>query len=227
MKIAIFSCVLIGMLLVLLPLGYSMLGLCFLFLAFLLIISKHRKLFASVLASSILILLLLEIPIWQNARTDAPPNVDYIIVLGAAVNGTEPSLSLLDRLDTATQFLYAHPNCKVVVSGGQGNDEDISEAQAMFDYLSSHGIASSRILLEPNASNTEENIKFSLSLIHKETTTPIVAVVSSEYHLYRAKWIGKQLGYDLYGIAAPTSYFLLKINYFLREALAMVKVYLL
>lgn len=221
----------VGILLFFFAAGYNMIGLCFVGAAILLFISRFgrrgHRLIAIMLAVFVPTLIGLEIPILRAARTDAPDTTDYIIVLGAGVNGTTPSLSLLDRLETATSFLKAHPSCRAVVSGGQGPGEEVAEASVMREYLLRQGIAEDRILLEDMATSTEENLRFSFALIEKETTDPVVAVVSSEYHLYRAKYIAEKLGYTVFGVASPTSNLLIKINYFLREAPAMIKAYLL
>lgn len=226
MKMIALACFVLGMLLFFFSFGYQMFGLLFLFAGLLCLLAKYRKTVIGLILAAGVSLLVLEIPILQSAHTDADDQIDYLIVLGAGVNGTSPSLSLLDRLETAAAYLHAHPTCKAVVSGGQGTGEDISEAQAMETYLISHGIARDRILKEEQAENTEQNLLYSYQIIQKETTAPSVAIVSSEYHLYRAKWIARRLGYHPAGLAAPTSGFFLKINYFLREALAVLKAWL-
>lgn len=227
MIIFAFSLLILGIFFILLPFGYQMIGLVFLFAALLCFLSNHKKIVITLFSIAISSILFLEIPILRASHTDAPDNVDYLILLGAGVNGTTPSLSLLDRLEAATEYLQSHPNCKVIVSGGQGTGEDITEAEAMENYLIKQNISIERIIQENQAKNTYENISFSYNIIKKETTdNPIIAVVSSEYHLYRAKYIANELGYTTYGIAAPTSNFLLKINYFLREALAVIKMWI-
>ena len=219
-----------GFLFLILPYGYQMISLIFIFSATLLLLSSHRKLVGSILMIVCPLLLFLEIPIISAARTSAPDNVDYLILLGAGVNGTMPSLSLLDRLEAATNYMHANPNCKVIVTGGQGPGEEITEAQAMETYLLRQNIAGNRIIKEEKATNTLQNLSYSLAIIRKDsekkTTEPLIAVVSSEYHLYRAKICAEKLGYSVYTIAAPTSNWLLKINYFLREAPAVVKAWL-
>lgn len=226
MKIVSTSLLLLGTLIFLLSSSYRMIGALLLFLSVIFYLSKYPKIAISLFVIFSLTLLLLEIPIIQASRTDAPDDVDYLILLGAGVDGTTPSLSLLDRLETACQYLKSHPQCKIIVSGGQGSGEDISEAAAMENYLLLQDISPDRILKEDQAENTYQNLAYSFEIIKKETTTPKIAVVSSEYHLYRAKIIAQKLGYHVYGIAAPTSNFFLKLNYFLRESLAVVKTWL-
>ncbi len=204
--------------------GYQMIGLLFIFLSFMIFLfSKHRKLFGGLLALICPLLLIFEIPIITAAYSDLPADTDYLIILGAGVNGTTPSLSLLDRLEAATDYLHTHSDCMVIVSGGQGAGEDISEADAMKTYLLNQGIQQNRIIIEDQSSNTIENITFSYQLISTKNKNSTVAIVSSEYHIFRAKLIAKNLGHDVYALAAPTTNWLLKINYFLREVPALVK----
>lgn len=148
---------------------------------------------------------------------------DYLIVLGAGVNGTTPSLSLRDRLIAAENYLNAHPDTVCVVSGGQGLGEQISEAACMADWLIQRGMDPSRILLEDKASSTRENLAFSLDLIEESfgSRPTQVAVVSSEYHLFRAGLFAKEQGVTALGVPAKTHRVSLMVNYFLREIAAV------
>ncbi len=143
----------------------------------------------------------------------------YIVVLGAKVNGTSPSLSLQDRIDAAYDYLTANPDTVAVLSGGQGPDEGISEAQCMYDRLTARGIPSERLLLEDQSTSTWKNLQFSLDLIEKETGTrpQSIGLLSSEYHLFRASLFAKECGVQAIGIPAKTSWISLRINYFTRE----------
>ena len=144
---------------------------------------------------------------------------EHVVVLGAGVHGTVPSLSLRNRLDAAGEFLKKNPDVICVVSGGQGEGEDISEAQCMFDDLVAQGIDPERIWMEDKSTSTEENLRFSLDLIEAKTgTRPTrIGVLSSEYHLLRAGMKGEKVGVQVYGIPARTSRLSMRINYFLRE----------
>ena len=96
-------------------------------------------------------------------RTWSPHLVDcdYVVVLGAGVNGTRPSLPLQERIDAAYDYLVAYPDAVCIVSGGQGNGENITEAQCMYNELTAMGIETDRIWLEQRATNTRDNIRFS------------------------------------------------------------------
>ena len=139
---------------------------------------------------------------------------DAIIVLGAGVNGEEPSLSLWERIQAAYDYLEAHPDCVAVLSGGQGDGEDITEAACMFRELVQLGIDPQRLILEEQAESTRENLTYSLALLEGYET---IGLVSSDYHLCRAGLMGKNLGLSPVGIPAHTTYPHLYVNYFLRE----------
>lgn len=149
------------------------------------------------------------------------PNADcpYVIVLGAKVNGTVPSISLGDRIDAAFTYLQAHPDTVAILSGGQGEDEGISEAQCMFEGLTARGIGANRLWLEENATSTWENITFSLDIIEEKTgiRPDTVGLLSSEYHLFRASLFARDCGVTAIGIPARTSWLSMSINYHMRE----------
>lgn len=159
----------------------------------------------------------------------ADTDCDYLIVLGAKVRSDGPSLSLNDRVEAAAEYLAKHPNTVAVVSGGQGPDEPMTEAKAMYEGLVARGIAPSRIWQEDKAASTWENLQFSLNIIEEKTgrRPETVAVVSSEYHLFRAGLFTKAAGAGFIGIPAQTSIASLKINYFLREVAGVWHYYLL
>jgi len=144
-------------------------------------------------------------------------------VLGAGINGSTPSLSLRNRLDAAYEYLTAHPETICIVSGGQGPGEDLSEALCMYKDLTAKGIAPERIWMEDKSTSTRENIAFSLALIEEKAgQCPTKAgILSSEYHLYRAGLVAKSQGLEMIGIPARTSWAALRINYFLREIVAV------
>ena len=156
----------------------------------------------------------------RSARTDKEPERDYLIVLGAAVYKDQPSLTLVRRLEGALDYLNTYPKSVAIVSGGMGPGETVTEAKAMHDWLIAHGIPEERILQEPRATSTQENLAFSFQIIRERGDEPDghVAIVSSAYHLYRAKEMAKLQGVEAAGVAAPWGYFCVMLNYFIREA---------
>ena len=150
---------------------------------------------------------------------DPDTGCEYVIVLGAKVNGTQPSLSLNDRIHATYDYLTAHPETIAILSGGQGPDEGVSEAQCMFRELTDKGISPERLWLEDKATSTWENLKFSLDLIEEKTgiRPKTVGLLSSEYHLFRAGLFAARSGVDTVGIPAQTSWPSIRINYFMRE----------
>ena len=180
-----------------------------------------RRVLSVVLILGFAFFIACEVPVLLASRGDELTEPDYLIVLGAGVNGTVPSLSMRNRLDAALEVLNEQPDCIAIVSGGQGDGEDITEAEAMYRWLTDKGIAQKRLWKEERSTSTEENLAFSLAMI-EDVASADIAVVSSEYHLYRAKWLAKELhGIDVSGVAGKTSYPVLKANYFIREAFAV------
>ena len=166
---------------------------------------------------------ILEIPVLRAAHTDADPEADFLIVLGAKVNGVTPSFAMEDRLNAALDYMNAYPDATAIVSGGQGDDEGISEAEAMAVWLRAHGVDDSRILLEDKSETTRQNLENSFAVIRSHGGDPAkgVAIVTSEYHLYRAREMAAALGARPIGVAAQTSIFGMRVNYFIREGFAV------
>ena len=157
------------------------------------------------------------------------PACDHIIVLGAGVRGTVPSLSLQERINAAYDYLTANPESIAVLSGGQGPGEDITEAACMYRELTKMGIDGSRLLLEETSASTMENLTNSLQILESQTgsRSKRIGIVSSEYHLFRATLFGKQLNLEAFGIPARTSWFALRLNYYLREIVAVWKYFVI
>lgn len=146
---------------------------------------------------------------------------DYIIVLGAKVKGTKVSRALRERLDCTVTYAMEHPRAKIIVSGGKGEGEDITEAQAMYEYLVEKGIDGSRVIQEEQSTNTAENFQYSLELAGDKQKNFLV--VSNRFHIYRAVAIGKKMGIQhIEGLAAPTDG-VMRLHYYLRETVAVVK----
>ena len=166
----------------------------------------------------------------KNARTDSDPSRDYLIVLGAAVYQDQPSLTLVRRLEGALDYLETYPNSTAIVSGGMGHGETVTEAQAMYDWLIAHGVDPARVIMEPRATSTEQNLAYSFEIIRQRGDEPQghVAIVSSAYHLYRAKQLAARQGVtDAAGVAAPWGYFFVMLNYFIREAFGVTHLWVL
>lgn len=146
--------------------------------------------------------------------------VEYLIVLGAQVKGTRVSKALYQRLSRAAEYLQEHEDTIVIVSGGQGPGEDISEAEAMKAWLIDQGIGRERILEEDKSVNTSQNIRFSQELMKDRETT--VGIVSNDFHVFRAVHIAKAQGLTAVSIPAPSTLGMYP-HYMMREAFALAK----
>lgn len=145
-----------------------------------------------------------------------------IIVLGCRVRGDEPSLSLIKRVDAAYKFLLFNPESVAILSGGQGKDENISEAQCMQQLLYARGISKNRLILEERSTSTDENIRFSLQIIETLDLDRNVAIATSEYHQKRAANICKKYGLNSTPVSSKTKRTLLP-TFLLRELFAEIK----
>lgn len=181
---------------------------------------KLKRLICFLLAICLVYFIIVEVPIIKSADGDEGFEADYIIVLGALVRGETPSLSMVERTRAALDYMNEHPDTMVIVSGGQGDLEDISEAEAMYKWLTDNGADGSRILIEDKSTSTKENLENSFKIIRDRGDDPAkaTAVVTSEYHIYRAKLMGRDMGVELGGISARTTYLSVRVNYFIREA---------
>lgn len=157
----------------------------------------------------------------EAASRHAEPGLPYMIVLGAAVRGETMSWTLQNRMETALAYLRANPQTKVIVSGGQGEGENVTEASAMQKFLLANGIASERILLEDKSTSTAENIRFS----HKLLTGNRAVLVTSDFHAYRALWLAGREGMQADILTAPTPP-IVRTQLWLREYIALGKSFL-
>lgn len=161
-----------------------------------------------------------------KAATNSPPNNPTIVVLGCKVNAQTPSLMLKRRLDTALKYLNDNKETLCIVSGGQGDGENITEAQAMYNYLTEKGIDKNRIYMENKSTNTTENIKFSKEIIEQNSLNKDIAIVTDGFHELRASLIAKDNELKAYSISAKTPWYTFS-TYYIRELYALVEQILL
>ena len=151
-----------------------------------------------------------------------------MVILGCQVKPWGPSVLLQDRLDKALDYLEDHPDLIIVVSGGQGPDEPVSEARCMYDYLTEHGVDGAQILMEDQSHNTVENLHYTMDLLAEAgyDTTADMVVVSNGFHLTRVRMLWSRVcggDYNLSTLAAPSSHVPSRLKMYIREPLALVK----
>ena len=130
--------------------------------------------------------------VWATCQ--APPENSTAIVLGAQVKPWGPSVILRGRIDAAKSYLDDSPNANAVLSGGQGSDEIMSEAQCMYNVLTDSGVDSSRLYMEDKSTNTTENIRNSMKIIEDNNLNTDITIVTDGFHQLRARIICSQLG---------------------------------
>jgi len=164
--------------------------------------------------------LLVEGVIIYNMKATSTIDADYVIILGCQVDGSIPSIPLIRRVNTALGYLDKHKNTKVVITGGKGPGENITEAEAMKRILLRNGIEENRIFEEHNARSTMENLKLSNELYNLLEKN--IVIVSSDYHMFRALSMAKKLHYiNANGLPSRSQLSVLPA-YLLREYVAVV-----
>ena len=191
----------------------------------------------------------LEIVIWRGAQgrtAQTGGQRTVMVVFGCQVKPDGPSILLRDRLDTALAYWAEHPDIKIVVTGGKGDDEHQSEAQCMYDYLTAHGVDGANILMEDASRNTHQNIQGTLNLLWNEISPwdfeygpDSYVLVSSDFHLARILMLWERATAMLDNdpstpgrldnvttLPAPCSHAPSRVQMFFREPLALVKSFL-
>lgn len=149
---------------------------------------------------------------------------DTVIVLGAAVHGKTPSLTLKRRLNKAVSYHTQNPDALIVVSGGQGAQEDITEAEAMKTYLIEKGVNPDKIIKEESATSTYENFVFSKEILDKHFNGDYTSCfITNEYHIFRAALCAKRSGITNVSHQHSNTNLSYLTSGSLRECLAVVK----
>jgi uncharacterized SAM-binding protein YcdF (DUF218 family) len=178
-----------------------------------------KRVFTCLLVLGLLVVGVTECLIIHASFGDKDETCEYMVVLGAKVRNDGPSVSLMDRIRAAADYMNEHPDVIAIVSGGKGEDEPITEAQCMYDELIKLGIDPKRIWMEDKATSTWENLHFAMNLIEEKTgqRPEKIGLLSSEYHLFRAKLFARACEVEAVGIPARTSRLSQMVNHFMRE----------
>lgn len=163
----------------------------------------------------------------RGKNDNATQTEDAVIVLGAGINGSSVTPQLASRLDAAAEYCMSNKDVVIVVSGGQGPQEDITEALAMERYLTEKGISPERILREEESVSTYTNLTNSKAILDTYFDGEYsVLIITSEYHIYRASETAADIGLCSTHIHSPTAWYELPVRS-LRESAAVLKRWLL
>lgn len=160
---------------------------------------------------------------WSPSKnTEGREDLDFLIILGAEVYGYMPCPALKYRLDAAIDYLKKSLQTNVIVSGGQGLDENITEASCMANYLMNAGISKDRIWMEERATSTWENILYSYALIEANPGLYRIGIVTNDFHMLRSLLVARKIGrYPVWGLAGKSDTWT-KILSSIREIFALV-----
>ena len=174
-----------------------------------------------VVVAAVILLAGVETVLMIKAATKKPSENATVVVLGCRAYGSRPSIMLASRLDAAYDYLVEHPEAICIVSGGQGPDESMPEAECMYLYLTEKGIAPERSYQENQSTSTRENLLFSQEIIETEGLNPEIAIVTNEYHEYRAGMVADALKMEHSAVPASTPLWLFP-TYYIRELYGII-----
>lgn len=179
-------------------------------------VGKAASVLLIIMVAAVVLLAGAETTFMIKAATAKPSEDATVVVLGCRAYGSRPSIMLASRLDAAYEYLTEHPDAVCIVSGGQGPDESMPEAECMYLYLTEKGIAPERIYREDASTSTRENLLFSREIIEAEGLNPEIAIVTNEYHEYRAGMVADALEMEHSAVPARTPLWLFP-TYYIRE----------
>ncbi len=153
---------------------------------------------------------------------------DAVIILGAGIKGDQVSKTLRFRLDRAIAYAQENPEALLVVSGGQGPQEAVTEAYAMEQYLLAHGIRPERIIKEEKSTSTQENLRFSKALLDARFARPYrVAIITNGFHIFRATQMANDVGFEAATHLHAALPWYQMMPCYLRESIALMKIWLI
>ncbi len=179
----------------------------------------------SLFALSCAFFLFTEARILSCALTPYEKDAAYVIVLGSQIKEDGPSKDYQARLDSAYDYLMENEKSLVICTGAKGTYEPVSEAKGGKDYLMKRGIEGSRILTEEGSYDTFQNLGNAKALIGDVGKRKML-LVSADYHLYRAKYLAKKLGYKDVSVKGGHGLWILLPQYYTREFFALCREYL-
>jgi uncharacterized SAM-binding protein YcdF (DUF218 family) len=152
---------------------------------------------------------------------------DYLMILGGGLHDDRITPALEERLLTGIEYLVKYPEAKVIVSGGLGFGQTVTEAEAMGEYLIKEGISADRIISEDKATSTMENFIFSRKILEKngDLKNDKLVKVTNDFHMYRSKLLAGRNGFVPYGISCSTPLYI-RANCYIREYFALIKSFL-
>lgn len=146
--------------------------------------------------------------------------VNAVMILGCQVHGETPGKELVDRLETALPLIEQNPAVPVIVTGGQGRGEDMTEADCMKQWLLKNGVPAARIYTEIQSDSTRTNFANCAPILRQLGVTDGIAVVTNDYHQYRADIYARREGLSVGHYSTSTRALVLP-NYIIRELAAL------
>ena len=188
----------------------------------------YKKLIGAVIAFGLVVILSFgSFLAVYGGRDTADYNEETVIILGCGIRGERVSVGLAKRLNKAAEYHEKNPDAIIIVSGGQGPQEDIPEALAMKRYLVEKGISEDKIIMEDKSTSTITNFRYSREIMEEKGLSLSTAVfVTNGYHVYRASSYAKDEGFiEISHLGTDIIWYTVPMNY-MREMLAVVKMWI-
>lgn len=186
-----------------------------------------RKIISSVLAFGLAVIIAFTSFLALYGRNDnATYEEQTVIVLGCGIRGERVSVGLAKRLNKAYEYHLQNPEAVIIVSGGQGPQEDIPEALAMKRYLVDKGVPEDKIIMEDKSTSTITNFRNSYKIMYENNLSEYsVVFVTNGYHVYRAKEYAESKGFKgITHLGTDIIWYTIPMNY-MREMLAVLKMW--
>ncbi len=125
-------------------------------------------------------------------------DVDCIVVLGCKVRTDgNPSDMLSDRIKRGIELYNQGAAPKIIMSGDHGT-KVYDEVNTMKQVAVDAGVPSEDIFMDHAGFSTYESMYRARDIFEADK----IIIVTQEYHLYRAIYIAKQLGIEVYGVTS-------------------------
>ncbi|MBR4797826.1 MAG: YdcF family protein [Oscillospiraceae bacterium] len=187
---------------------------------------KWQKVILILAGLGLTVFLAVEAAIITCSLKETPAGADYVILLGTQYRNDGPSVDYRARLMSAYEYLTENPDTFLIATGGQGDNEPVSEAEGARRFLTARGISEDRILIEDRSTNTVQNIRNAYELLKESGNDPAqcgVVIVSASYHLLRARFIAERIGFYDVGTKGSTGLPVLMPHFYTREFFALIK----
>ncbi len=160
--------------------------------------SKFFRILLGLIILALIYYAWLIVKIYNQINIDEAQKAEAVVVLGASQWNNQPSPVLKARLDYALSLYNQGLSSKIILTGGVGKGEIISESQIGKDYLIEKRVDSQNIFIEEKGHTSWQSLN-QVTQILKEQNLNSIILVSDGFHMMRLNKMAKDLGIQAYG----------------------------